>query len=293
MASTDENIEWAERKAKDIWQMAGGSNTFTTPVERRMHYCFAKVMVGNGEAKNLEVHCKSAKDMSANRPLIVVPPEILREWEKMGVDYKSSDDLFRSRPNGGQGGNPNAQWCLLPTGDDRISIWAQNIAKAVEQLEGGDKLQENEPMKCWLVVWNWQNLYVDKFFAEVGDRKEKISVWLQDEDVKKGDKGVIVVREQTTKPHKLRAVYATFTVTDNPQKMKDTHPEFWKHEDDKDEDKKRVLVRFDPRFVPITSIASNTDLKMRRQDYRRWVRQIPCGVYEMVREHAVSVRVED
>ena len=85
MASTYENIDWADRKANVIWQMSRGiQDTFTTPVQRRMHYCFDKVMVANGEAKNLEVHCKSAKDMSVNRPLIVVPLEHFAGMEKNG-----------------------------------------------------------------------------------------------------------------------------------------------------------------------------------------------------------------
>ena len=136
MAATDENIDWSEKKANEIWRAAGGFETFATPVERRMHYCFAKVMVGNGEHRNLEVHCKSAKNKGDNQPLIVVPPEILREWEKMGVDYKRRDGLFRSRPNGGQRGNPNAQWCLLPAGERQIHAWARNIAEAVKRLTG-------------------------------------------------------------------------------------------------------------------------------------------------------------
>ena len=138
--------------------------------------------------------------------------------------------------------------------------------------------------KCWLVVWNRNKLDVDKFFAAVGNEVD-VSVWLQDEDVRKGDKGVIVVREGDGKP---RGVYATFTVTDDPRMMKDTHPDFWKDED-KYAEKMRVRVRFDPRFEPITDkgIVSNPELKMPPNSFgKRWVRSIHPDVYQMVRAHA-------
>ena len=291
MASTDENIGWSEKKANEIWHAAGGFETFTTPVECRMHYCFASVMVGNGEVRNLEVHCKSEKDKNANRPLVLIPPEILREWEQMGVDYEHGDGLFRSRPNGGQRGNPNAQWCLFPAGIEGMSIWARHIKNAVRRLKGGgESRNQREGGECWLVVWNRAKLHVEEFFAKIRGEEGKMSFWLQDEDVREGDKGVIVVREGDGFH---RAVYAIFTVTDSPRMMKDTHLEFWK-EADKDEEKKRVLVYCDARFDPITekSIVDDSSLKMESKHMgRRWVRKISRDTYQRVIEQVERRRM--
>ena len=140
-------------------------------------------------------------------------------------------------------------------------------------------------MNCWLVVWKREKLRVDEFFDAVADRKEDISVWLEGEDVREDDKGVIVVQKGKGK---RRAIYATFTVTGAPEMRKDTHPEFWECED-AHEEKMRALVRFDPRFAPIEAIVSDPNLKMPPNSRGRWVRSIPMAAYDRVRACAAPV----
>ena len=129
-----ENLDWAENQANNIWEKAGEFNTFITRFDRKATCCSTDVEVGSKQPKKITVSCTGANRRLANQPQIVVPPEILRAWEKMGVDYKTRDGMFHSRPDGGQAKNPNARWCLSPVGDPRISDWAQNIANAVKYL---------------------------------------------------------------------------------------------------------------------------------------------------------------
>ena len=148
--------------------------------------------------------------------------------------------------------------------------------------------------KCWLVVWNRKNLYVDKFFAEVGDGKTDFSVWLCEkwarlDDFKEGDKGIIVV--VTEGDNVQRDVYATFVVTGNPKEQKDTHPQFWK-DVDPDAEKTRALVRIDSSFPPICGdIAEKQELKIRPIGH--WVCEKPMKVYHWVRKHAETASVKD
>ena len=137
--SEKKTLNWVELKANAIWEIAGGLSTFTSKFARRENGYSAQVKVGGGKTKAIAVQCKSAKNMGDNQPLILVPSEILRTWETMGVDYKTKDGMFRSRPDGGHPRNDlRAGWCLFPAGDSRITIWAQNIADAVRCLEGGE-----------------------------------------------------------------------------------------------------------------------------------------------------------
>ena len=148
----------------------------------------------------------------------------------------------------------------------------------------------------WLVVWNRKNLRAEEFFAKVEAGKEDFSVWLQDENVpnvRKGDKGIIVVMAKGSKPRAVRAVYATFTVTHAPQMMKDTHPQFWEGKG-KNEEKMRALVCPEVYFPPITDadVLSHRELKMEPRgpnDPPRWVRSISMGTYDRVRAHATPV----
>ena len=145
--------------------------------------------------------------------------------------------------------------------------------------------------KCWLVVWNRAKLYVDEFFAEVGDGKTEFSVWLWStwprlNDFKEGDKGVIVVAKGDGK---LRAVHATFVVTDTPKEREDTHPKFSK-ERGPNVKQMRALVRIDSSFPPISDIAK--DLKIPDTE-NHWVCEIPMSEYHQVREHAETAQGGD
>ena len=129
-------LAWVENQANIIWEKAGGLNTFTTKFKRQKVCCSAEVEVGSGKRKKITVYCTGANKMRGNQPQIVVPPEILRVWEKMSVDYRTKDEMFRSRPDGGKDPkDPKTRWCLFPAGDARISAWAQNIANAVKYLK--------------------------------------------------------------------------------------------------------------------------------------------------------------
>ena len=148
--------------------------------------------------------------------------------------------------------------------------------------------------KCWLVVWNREKkgviLLAEKLFAKVGDGKEKFSVWLDNRwprigDVKEGDKGVIVVKDDKKR---TREVFATFTVTDAPEERENTHPEFWIN--GKNDVAMRILVRSDSFFPPVCV----ADIEVDRKDLGitpgegHWVCEKPMRVYDEVRKRAES-----
>ena len=155
-------------------------------------------------------------------------------------------------------------------------------------MEPMEKHQSNR--QCWLVVWNAENLLqMGDFFAEIGDGKADFSVQMSSEwerlgDFKKGDKGVIVVKDGES-----RAIYATFTVTGEPDWRRDTHPKFWKHgERDANKEKMRGLARSDSSFPPIGESDSGLDMGISPTGH--WVCEKPMEYYDEVRKRVAEMR---
>ena len=133
-----ETLDWVEKKAEAIWEMAGGLESFTEKFTREQIRYSAPVKVGGEKTERLAIHCTGKRNMREDRLQIVVPRGIVRAWNEMGVDYKSEKGvrgcLFRSRPYGGAK-TEDAQWCLYLAGEEQWRIWAEHIAEAVGHLE--------------------------------------------------------------------------------------------------------------------------------------------------------------
>ena len=117
-------------------------------------------------------------------------------------------------------------------------------------------------MKYWKVLWTRAILKAEEYFAEVRAGKIKTDFLSVGDKrkmpLKKGDEGVIVVKEGDGKK---RAVYATFLVTGEAKRMRDPNARFLV-DPKSDKEQWRVPICYGSAFQPVTNKAIAHLLKM-------------------------------